>query len=201
MKKKDILKNFKLSLAQQADLEKYINLLKNYNSHTNIVGKSSLSDPWNNHILDSLQITSFIKNKNDTIIDLGSGAGLPGVVLCLAGHKRITLLDSNGKKINFLKTVKKEVSLNFKIVSDRIENHKGAKYDIITSRALAKLSKLISYSQKLIKKNTLLIFLKGKTVNEEINEAQEKWMFQYSKFQSLSDRRGRILILKNIKQK
>ena len=75
------------------------------------------------------------------------------------------------------------------------------KFDIITSRALANLNKLLSYSQKFMKKNTLLIFLKGKTVNEELQEAQKKWIFHFQKHKSISDIRGTILIIKNLKKK
>ena len=131
---------------------------------------------------------------------MGTGAGLPGLVLCISGCKHVTLVDSNGKKINFLNLVKKEMNLSAKIILERLENINNVKFDIITSRALASLNKLFSYSQKFMKKNTLLIFLKGKTVNEELKEAQKKWIFQFQKHKSISDSRGTILIIKNLKK-
>ena len=131
---------------------------------------------------------------------MGTGAGLPGIVLCISGCKNVTLVDSNCKKINFLNLVKKEMNLSVKIILERLENLNYLKFDIITSRALANLNKLLSYSQKFMKKNTLLIFLKGKTVNEELKEAQKKWIFQFQKYKSISDSRGTILIIKNLKK-
>lgn len=200
MNKQDILETFFIDKKQEIILEAYIDLLKEHNSHTNLVGKSTLTNPWVSHILDSIQVYRIIKNKKSSILDMGSGAGFPGSVLSIAGCQNVTLIDSNGKKINFLKKVKEELNLNINIFLERIENVSNKKYDIITSRALANLNKLLSYSQKFIKKNTVLIFLKGKTVNEELLVAKEKWKFYYEKKQSLSDSRGSVLIIKDLKK-
>ena len=200
MQKKQILERFLLNANLENVFQKYINLIIDYNLHTNLVGKSTLVDPWSSHILDCLQIFSFIKDKNASILDMGSGAGLPGNILSIAGCKNVTLVDSNGKKIKFLKNANKEMGLSSKLILSRIENMNNLKYDIVTSRALSKLTNLISYSQKFLKKNTVLIFLKGKTVNEEIKEACIKWKFHITQHQSLSDPRGRLIIIKNIKK-
>jgi len=165
-----------------------------------LVGRSTLENPWVSHILDSLQIIPHLKNKDATILDMGTGAGLPGVVLSIAGCKNITLVDSNGKKINFLKMVKKELFLSFNIILGRVEDLDNLKYDVITTRALASLDKLFSYSQKFLKKNTVMIFLKGKTVNEEIQEAQKKWKFRFNKTQSISHSDGSILVVKDLRK-
>ena len=201
MKKADIISRFCISKKQEFLLESYIHELIKNNEHTNLVGKSTLLDPWNNHILDSLQVSSFLKNKELSILDMGSGAGLPGVVLSILGYSKITLIDSNGKKINFLNKIKHELGLVYKTKLKRIERLSNMKFDIITSRALAKLDKLISYSQNLSKKNTVLIFLKGKTVNEEIENAKKKWTFKKINHQSLSDSRGSVVALSNVKHK
>ena len=159
------------------------------------MGKSTLADPWSKHILDSLQLISFIKNKSHSILDMGTGAGLPGVVLSIVGYKNISLVDSNGKKIKFLKRIKDDLGLDLNIIIGRLEKIHNLKFDIITSRALAKLNILFGYSQNFMKKNTVLIFLKGKTVNEEIFEAKKNWKFEFQKYQSISDIRGVILVI------
>ena len=198
--KESILKEYSIDPKKEALLESFLEKLSQYSEHTNLVGRSTLGNPWVSHILDSLQITPHIKNKNSTILDMGTGAGFPGAVLSILGFKNVTLVDSNGKKINFLKTTKKELLLNFNIILGRLENLNNLRYDVITSRALAKLDNLFSYSQKFLKKNTVMIFLKGKTVNEEIQEEEKKWNFQFTKSQSASHSDGSILIIRNLKK-
>jgi 16S rRNA (guanine527-N7)-methyltransferase len=200
LEQKIFLESDFISKKQKILLSKYLEILSEHNAHTNLVGKSTLVDPWNSHVLDSIQIAPLIENKALSILDMGSGAGFPGNVLSIAGFKDVTLLDSNGKKTDFLRKVKKEMYLKSKIITGRIEVINNKKYDVVVSRALANLSKLFSYSQKIIKKNTVMIFLKGKTVNEEIAEAKKKWLFDFVKHQSVSDLRGKILTVRNLKK-
>ena len=197
LEKKEIIKKFAINSDQEEIFNKYINILKNYNQHTNLVGKSTLINPWKNHILDSLQLLFHIKDKKKSIIDMGTGAGFPGVVLSVMGHQNIALVDSNQKKTRFLNLIKSNTGLNIDIFPERLEKLNNKKFDIITSRALAKVDQLISYSQKFIKKNSVLIFLKGKTVNDEIQDAKKKWMLDINKHKSISDPRGSVIILKN----
>ena len=201
LKKNQILESFYIDKKKENVLSKYIDCLAEYNSHTNLVGKSTLENPWNSHILDSIQILPIINNKKSLILDMGTGAGFPGSVLSIAGCVNVLLADSNSKKIKFLKQTKDELNLTFDIFLGRVEEMESRKFDIITSRALAKLTKLFSYSQKFIKKNSVLIFLKGKAVNEELLEARKNWKFICEKKQSLSDARGSILIIRDLTKK
>ena len=198
LNKEEILTKFSIHSGQEKNLQKYIDSIIKYNFHTNLVGKSTLADPWSKHILDSLQLISFIKNKSHSILDMGTGAGLPGAVLSIVGYKNISLVDSNGKKIKFLKRIKDDLGLDLNIITGRLEKIHNLKFDIITSRALAKLNILFGYSQNFMKKNTVLIFLKGKTVNEEIFEAKKNWKFEFQKYQSVSDTRGVILVIERL---
>ena len=200
MTKEEIIKTFNINSRQEKLLDTYIFNLKKYNKQTNLVGSSTLEDPWNRHILDCLQILPKLNNYNCSILDMGTGAGLPGLLLSIMGCQNVTLVDSNNKKIKFLEKIKKEMNLKVKIVLDRVENKEKEKYDIITSRALANLSKLFTYSHNFLKKNTVLIFLKGKTVNDEILDATKIWKFEYQKHVSLSDKRGNLLVIRNLKK-
>jgi len=198
LNKEEILTKYPVISRQKKNIQKYIDSIIQHNIHTNLVGKSTLVDPWSKHILDSLQLVSFIKNKNHSILDMGTGAGLPGVVLSIAGYKNVSLVDSNGKKIKFLKTIKDNLGLNLNIISGRLEKLHNLRFDIITSRALAKLNTLFGYSQNFMKKKSVLIFLKGKTVNTEIFEAKKNWKFKFQKYQSVSDSRGVILVVERL---
>ena len=98
MTKKEILKKFSITFNQEQLLDLYINTLKKYNTHTNLVGKSTLQNPWQRHILDCIQILPLIENKKNAILDMGTGAGLPGLILSIMGCSNVTLIDSNNKK-------------------------------------------------------------------------------------------------------
>ena len=199
--KEKIIKKFDLSDEQVKKIDLFINEIKNYNSHTNIVGKSTLQNPWNRHVLDSLQLLKFIKKKNTSILDLGAGAGIPGIFLAIANQNNISLIDSSSKKIKFMRNVANVLNLNVKIYHNRIEKIKNLKFKYLISRALANLNKLFFYSQNLIKNDTVLIFLKGRTANDEINEAKLSWVFKYKTYDSLSDKYGKILMIENLKKK
>ena len=201
IKKKKIIEKYRINYQQEKNLQNYLDELVKNNSHTNLVGKTTLIEPWRTHILDSLQLLPFIENKTSSILDMGSGAGLPGIVLAIAGYSNVTLVDSNGKKINFLQQISQKLNLKINIILNRLEKINNYKFDIITSRALSSLDKLLSYSQNFIKTNTVLIFLKGKTVNDEIITAKKKWSFSFEIYSSESDIRGCVLIITKLKKK
>ena len=194
-------KKYHLKKNQIALYEKFINYLIAWNKNMNLVGKSTLIDPFNSHILDCLQINNFILNKSSTILDLGTGAGLPGIILSICGFENVSLVDSNLKKINFIGFIKKELNLPFYIINSRIEKLSNLKFDFIVSRALAKLNNLLFYSLPLSHRRTQLIFLKGRTLQDEILYAKKLWTFNYYIKESLSDKRGAIIIIDNFYKK
>ena len=192
---------FYISQSQETKLQKLIEELVVCNKHTNLVGKSTLADPWRSHILDCIQITPFIEKKNSSILDMGTGAGFPGLILAIMGYERVSVIDSNGKKIDFINSICKKLDIKVNVFLSKIEKLNNKKFDFLTSRALAKLNKLLTYSHNFIHKDTVLIFLKGKTVNEEIKEARKYWYFKSKVQQSRSDDRGKVLIIKNLTPK
>ena len=132
---------------------------------------------------------------------MGTVAGIPGIFLSIAGYSNVSLIDSNSKKIKFIQNVICKLNINAKTYLSRIENLRNTKFDFLISRALAKLSKLLFYSHDFTKKETVLIFLKGKTVKQEIEEAKTDWDFYYKTHKSLSDERGKVLIIKNLRKR
>ena len=196
--KKQIIEQFQLSNEQIIKIDKYINEVCFFNKHTNIVGKSTLTNPWRNHILDCIQLSKFIQNKNSSILDMGSGAGLPGLILAIYNYTNVSLIDSNSKKIRFITSACSKLNFNVKIYHQRIESLKNSKYDYLVSRALSNLNKLFFYSQNIFNKKTVLIFLKGKQISEEIQKANKFWKFKYDLYPSISDKRGRIIVIKDL---
>ena len=196
-----ITNTFSINPSQEIKLIKFLKELAIYNKHTNLVGKSTLANPLRSHILDCIQVSPFIKNRNSTILDMGTGPGLPGLVLAIIGYKNVNLVDSNQKKINFAKHISKKLDIGVKIFLCRIEKLNNLKFDFLISRALANLNKLFIYSHKFTDKDTVLIFLKGQKVKNEIQEAKKIWSFYSEIYPSQSDERGSVLIIKKLKLK
>ena len=201
MNKTEIVSCFNLNKTQVEKIEFFITSIINYNQHTNLVGKSTIENIWDRHVLDCLQLTKYINNKKLKILDLGTGAGLPGVLLSITGYQKVLMIDSVKKKTDFVKKVIKDLSLSAKIQNKRIEKTPISRHDIIISRALAPLVKILTYARLYSNKNTTSLFLKGRSVNNEINNAMKRFFFDFEKIKSLSSGDGCILKIKNIKTK
>lgn len=180
-------------------LEKIIEfkkLLLRWNKSLNLISNSTLKNIINRHILDSLQLLNFF-NKSSTIIDLGSGAGFPGIVLAIAGVKNVTLIESNAKKSAFLFHASKLFCKDTIIINDRIENIDNLHCEIVTSRALGNLCTIFQYSSKIKIKKKLLLH-KGSNYKKEIIQAQKHWLFNKIVHDSLTSKTGKILEINNI---
>ena len=201
MSKADIVSEFVLNKTQVDKLDFYLSSIIKHNKHTNLIGKSTIENIWDRHVLDCLQLTKHITNKKLRIIDLGTGAGLPGILLSITGYQKILMVDSVKKKTDFVRKIIKDLSLTAKIQNKRIEKPPTSQHDIVVSRALAPLVKLLTYARMYSNKNTTLLFLKGKNAISEIDIASKKFYFEFEKINSLSSDDGCILKINNIKVK
>ena len=200
MDKSSVIKKYNLSKKQIDLIETYILRLKKSNQIHNLVGPSTIDIAWDRHINDSLQLSEFILKKNASIIDFGTGAGLPGVILNIFGYTNILMIDSKMKKINFIKEFAHEQNLEIKTICSRVEKIKNQKFDFIICRAFAPLVKLLDYSRFFTKKNTSLLFLKGRSVKKEIHEAKKSFSFEYDLYPSQSDGDGYVLKINKYKK-
>ncbi len=200
MDKNSIIKKYNLSRKQIDLIDTYIKKLKKSNQIHNLVGPSTINNAWDRHVNDSLQLSEFILKKNASIIDLGTGAGLPGVILHIFGYRDILLIDSKMKKINFIKEFADEQNFEIKTICTRVEKIKNQKFDIIVCRAFAPLIKLLDYSRFLTKKNTSLLFLKGRSVMKEIDDAKKSFSFKYHLYSSKSVGDGFVLKINKYKK-
>jgi len=201
LNKEEIINYFNLNKSQTGNIEVFLSNIIQHNKHTNLIGRSTLENIWNRHVLDCLQLSKHIERKKNKILDLGTGPGLPGVLLSIMGYKNILMVDSSRKKAEFVKSIISKLSLPAKIINKRIENVSVAKQDIIVSRALAPLNKLLTYSLIHSNKKTTLLFLKGRNVNNELKIAKKNFFFEYKMIESISLGDGCILQIKNIKTK
>lgn len=181
-------------------LQMYQKYLEQWQRKINLISASTLSEIWTRHFADSLQLVSHIPKEKISLIDLGSGAGFPGLVLAIARKEslNVTLVEADLRKCLFLENVSRE-TISVKILRGRIEAlEKIEKQDVITARALAPLTILLDYAFPLMKENSICLFPKGKGVNTEIKEATKKWDFDLEIFPSITDSTGSILKLKNV---
>ena len=196
-----MIKRFNLKKPQINNIDLFLSNIINYNKHTNLVGKSTLENIWDRHVVDCLQLSEYIVNKQLRILDLGTGAGLPGVLLSIIGYQNVLMIDSVRKKTEFVRGVIKELSLSAKIQNKRIERVSAGTQDIIICRAVAPLSRLLTYSLLHSKLSTTSLFLKGRSVNKEIEMAKKNFFFDFKVFKSISVGDGCVLQIKNIKIK
>ena len=200
MDKDSVIKNYNLNNEQVDLIDRYIKRLKKSNQIHNLVGPSTIDVAWDRHINDSLQLSDFILKRNTSIIDLGTGAGLPGLILHIFGYKNILLIDSKMKKINFIKEFAYENNFEIKTICTRVEKIKNQKFDLIVCRAFAPLIKLLDYSRFFTKKNTSLLFLKGRSVKKEIDDAKKSFSFEYDLYPSKSEGDGFVLKINKYKK-
>ena len=200
MDKNSVIKKYNLKSKQVDLIDRYINKLKKSNQIHNLVGPSTIDVAWDRHINDSLQLSDFILKRNTSIIDLGTGAGLPGLILHIFGYKNILLIDSKMKKINFIKEFAYENNFEIKTICTRVEKIKNQKFDLIVCRAFAPLIKLLDYSRFFTKKNTSLLFLKGRSVKKEIDDAKKSFSFEYDLYPSKSEGDGFVLKINKYKK-
>lgn len=159
-----------LTTEQQTQLLDYVDLLVKWNKAYNLTAVREKKQMIERHIVDSLSIIKFVKG--DQVLDVGSGAGLPGVVLAIYfPHKHITLLDSNGKKTRFLNEVKQTLALNnITVIQARVEELKvETLFDCITSRAFAELGKMVKLTQHLLQSKGEFVAMKGQVLPEELS--------------------------------
>ena len=201
MSKPNIVSEFVLSKIQVDKIDFYLSSIIEHNKHTNLVGKSTIENIWDRHVLDCLQLTKYIINKKLKILDLGTGAGLPGVLFSIVGYQRVLMVDSVKKKTDFVRKIIKELSLTAKIQNKRIEKSPTSQHDIIVSRALAPLVKLLTYARMYSNKNTTSFFLKGRNATSEIDIASKVYFFEFEKIKSLSSDDGCVLKINNIRNK
>jgi 16S rRNA (guanine527-N7)-methyltransferase len=201
LSKSDIVSEFVLNKTQVDKIDFYLSSIIEHNKHTNLIGKSTIENIWDRHVLDCLQLTKYIINKKLKILDLGTGAGLPGVLFSIVGYQKVLMVDSVKKKTDFVRKIIKELSLTAKIQNKRIEKPPKSQHDIIVSRALAPLVKLLTYARMYSNKNTTSLFLKGRNANVEIDIAKKAYFFEFEKIKSLSSDDGCVLKINNIRNK
>jgi 16S rRNA (guanine527-N7)-methyltransferase len=181
-----------------ARLEAYAELLLRWSARINLVGANTLDDLWRRHFLDSAQLLTYVPDGTRSLVDLGSGAGFPGLVLAILGVKGVELIEADARKCAFLREAARIAAAPVLIRNSRIEAVPPHIVDVVTARGCAPLERLLVLAQPFIGPDTVCLFLKGEQAAQELTAANQAWTMDATCHDSRSDPRGVILCLKRV---
>ena len=176
----------------------YESLLRKWQKTINLVGPKTLDDAWNRHFLDSAQLHPLLPESAKVLVDLGSGAGFPGLVLAIMGVPEVHLIESDVRKGAFLREAARATGAPVTVHSKRIEAVQGLEADVLTARALAPLSDLLEWGARFLRPGGTALFLKGQNVEDELTATTKYWKMHTERFNSVTDPSGSILRLSGI---
>ena len=184
-------------------LQTYADLLEKWNPSINLVSKSTLSEKWQRHFLDSAQVWPHVPDDSKKLVDIGSGAGFAGLVLAIIAMEKapllsFTLIESDARKCAFMRNAARAAGLSIEIETIRIEKAENLDADVLTARALATVSSLLSYGENILAPTGSCLFLKGEACAIEVAEARESWNFEAKETTSLTHPSGKLLQLTGI---
>lgn len=175
-------------------LSVYLDLLIRWNGAVGLVSTSSLKDPWRRHILDSAQLIRHLDPLRDRpIVDFGSGAGLPGLILAVFGCPDVHLIEATGRKVEFLCAAARHLALAPTIHNARIEDITPFPAAVVTARAVAPVDRLLTMARPFLTSDSRCLFHKGQDVGFELTEAEKRWTMCSRRLPSLSDPEGTLL--------
>ncbi|WP_449232320.1 16S rRNA (guanine(527)-N(7))-methyltransferase RsmG [Azospirillum doebereinerae] len=175
-------------------LSAYERLLRKWQPKINLVGPSTLPDLWRRHFLDSAQLYPLLPDAAQVLVDLGSGAGFPGLVLAILGVPEVHLIESDSRKAVFLREAARAAGVTVTVHNKRIETVNGIEADVVTARALAPLADLFGWSFPFLGSRGTALFLKGQALDDELTAAAASgWTMRIERFDSRSDPTGTIL--------
>lgn len=198
----DVLKRCNVSRETLDRIEQVLGVLAQWRPRMNLMGPREWPDIWTRHVEDSLQLLPHLGSREVRLLDMGSGAGFPGLILAAAlkGRGEVTLVESVGKKAAFLAAAAQAAGLPARVEAQRVEALAPFPVTHVTARALAPLPKLLDLAAPWLATGATGLFLKGKTWAEELTLAQERWTFACDTIPSRTDESGAILKLTEVRR-
>jgi 16S rRNA (guanine527-N7)-methyltransferase len=179
-------------------LQAYEALLRDESGRQNLVSASTLEHLWQRHILDSAQLARFEQHPGASWVDIGSGAGLPGIVIACLVEGPVTMVEPRGLRADFLHRACESLDLGASVFAGKAERAQGD-YDVITARAVTNLAQLLKISAHLSTGNSRWVLPKGRSAERELVEAQQAWQGAFHVEQSATDPESRIVIATGVR--
>ena len=186
--------NFKDGKFILEKLNEYKKILISENEKMNLIGRSTLEDIDERHFLDCIQINKYLPHNEKVIMDIGTGAGLPGIILSIIGFHNLHLVEKSPKKSIFLENCKLRLNLSYHVHNTSIVDLSNMSIDYITARAFAPIEKIISSTKKLINKKTKFVLLKGKTYLNELETINTQRYF-WETYSSITSDQSKIIVM------
>jgi 16S rRNA (guanine527-N7)-methyltransferase len=181
-----------------ARFEAYARLLVQWSARINLVGAATLGDLWRRHFLDSVQLLPHVPQRTQSLVDLGSGAGFPGLVLAISGVEGVELIEADSRKCAFLREAARITAAPVQIRNSRIESVPPHVVDVVTARGCAPLDRLLPLAQRFIGPGTVCLFPKGERAAQELAASRQAWTMDVTCHDSCTDPRGIILCLTRV---
>ncbi len=180
-------------------LRAHLALLETWQTRINLVGASTLADPWRRHMLDSAQLAALIPEAARVLVDLGSGAGFPALELAaMRPDLEAILIESDARKCAFLREAARAMRLKVRVIEQRIEKVTPFATDVVTGRALAPLDRLLALAAPFLGPGTVCLFPKGRAAEAELTDSRKHWRMTVERIPSQSDPAATVLRLKDI---
>ena len=191
-----------VSRETRALLDRYVALILEENEHQNLISKSTVEEVWGRHILDSAQLVRFAPQPDSSWLDIGSGAGLPGLVVALLTEGPVSLVEPRKLRADFLRRTAEALGLADRVTVNaaKVERIAG-KFDVITARAVASLDALLRISQHLSTDKSVWVFPKGKSAQSELDEARRTWQGEFRLEPSETSDEAAILVAAGVRRK
>jgi 16S rRNA (guanine527-N7)-methyltransferase len=186
-----------------AGLECLLNLIREENGRQNLVSATSLVHAWSRHILDSAQLLRFAPKQEGRWLDLGSGAGFPGLVLALLRRSKVTLVEERRLRAAFLEQAAERLGIadRVEVLCTRAETAPARPFDMITARAFAPLGRLLALGERFSTAATVWILPKGRSAKSELDAARSSWQGEFRLEPSLTDPDARIIVASNVRRR
>ena len=182
--------------AARAQLAVYVETLDRWRRKINLVGPTGIDGLWRRHVLDCAQLWPLIDDADKPLLDLGAGAGLPGLVLAIAGATNVTLVDSDQRKAVFLREAARAVGVSVQVTPKRFDAAlagQNGRYHVVTAPAVATVDALLPHVYRALAPGGFALLMKGSKAEKELTEARKSWTMQTASFPSITDSSGAII--------